>query len=92
MTAFEYGGTRFARKVGHVDCAMTVDNRGRGLGLVPTCQFTGPAALIVSTGKGDFYYLPGVGQPATVTISRGRPVCVLAARFREEIVRTIAGR
>ena len=45
------------------------------------CQFTSPAALTAKTKAGMFYFLPGVGKPATLIIQHDQPRCVLASKF-----------
>jgi len=70
----------FTRRFGHVECNVVPD--GGGTGFAPICQFSGPAVLKVSTGRGEFYFKPGVGKPATVTTPGGVPRCVMAANFK----------
>ena len=60
---------------------------GNGYQLV--CQFSSPAVLAVQTGKGLFYYEPGIGQKATVFVLDGTPRCVLASPFFAEWMRQV---
>lgn len=77
-----FDGVRFARRFGHVDCNEIAYDDGKGLGGFPVCQFTGPGTLQVTTPKGDFFFNPGVGQPATVAVPHDAPTCVMASNFR----------
>ena len=79
---FSYGGADFSRRFGHASCAAP-----QGGGLIPgevfhVCQFTGPAALAVTTSAGTTYFKPGVGRPATVTLREGKATCVVGGWFR----------
>ena len=74
---------RYDRRYGHADCSI-IKAGGAGNDFVPVCQFSGPAQLVVTTGKGAFYFAPGVGRPATVATRDGVPTCVIpkiAAKF-----------
>ncbi len=81
--AFEFDDVTFIRGYGHASCTEIVNDGGRGIGTFPECQFTSPAVLQVTTGKGDFYFLPGAG-PATVSVHHGEPSCVRAGWFKGE--------
>lgn len=76
-----YNEVTFARQFGHVEC-KDVDTRG-GAGFVthPVCQFTGPAAIRVKTGRGESFFEPGIGQVATVSVEDGRAQCALGGKF-----------
>ena len=81
--AFITNDIRYERRYGHADCSI-VKAGGAGNDFVPVCQFSGPAQLVVTTGKGAFYFAPGVGRPATVATRDGVPTCVIpkvAAKF-----------
>ena len=81
--AFITNDIRYDRRYGHADCSI-VKAGGAGNDFVPVCQFSGPAQLVVTTGKGAFYFAPGVGRPATVATRDGVPTCVIpkvAAKF-----------
>jgi hypothetical protein len=80
--AFEYEGVVMARRYGHVDCRMLRTNGGRGFSSFALCQFTGPGALHVKTGKTEAWFETGAGQPATVSTEGGVPRCVLNSKFR----------
>ena len=77
---FLYEEIEFGRAVGHADCAA-LKTGFLGLSTVPACQFTSPAALVVTTRKGEFFYVPQAGQPATVVVHDGVPKCVLGGKF-----------
>jgi hypothetical protein len=72
---FGFGGAFFARASGTGSCVMT---HGRGGAAFPTCRFTNPRVVQVSTAKGRFDFLPGPG-PATVTVRNGEAACTMAA-------------
>ncbi len=78
---FDYTGDVLGRVAGDASCSDVQDKGGKGLGVIKVCQFTSPAALTVKTKAGMFYFLPGVGQPATIIIRQGQPRCVLASKF-----------
>ncbi len=79
--SFDYDDVRFDRRFGHMSCAVIQDNGGKGPGSYPVCQFTSPAAIVVATRKGEFYFAPGIGQPATISAPHGQPVCVMNSKF-----------
>ena len=74
--AFITNDIRYERRYGHAACSI-VKAGGAGNDFVPVCQFSGPAQLVVTTGKGAFYFAPGVGRPATVATRDGVPTCVI---------------
>ncbi|MBA4012952.1 MAG: hypothetical protein C0481_13875 [Phenylobacterium sp.] len=81
--AFITNDIRYERRYGHADCSI-VKGGGGGNDFVPVCQFSGPAQLVVTTGKGAYYFAPGTGRPATVATHDGVPTCVIpkvAAKF-----------
>ncbi len=78
---FEYDDVTFTRGVGHTSCAVIHSDGGRGLASFPVCQFTGPAAVVVTTKRGVFYFAPGYGHPLTISVPDGRPACVLKSKF-----------
>ncbi len=85
--AFDYGGSRagtltygvvrFGRFAGHASCNQAPN----GLHTRLICQFTSPAALRIRTARGEVFYVPGVGRPATVIVDRDVPRCVMASNF-----------
>ena len=81
-----WGGTRFARWSGGVSCALL--DAHAGLGGRPVCQFTSPWNLVVTTPRGVYYFLPGVGKPATISVTDGLPSCVMASNFTARDDRT----
>ncbi|HEY0438000.1 MAG TPA: hypothetical protein VGC92_15275, partial [Phenylobacterium sp.] len=78
---FDYDGIRLGRWSGDVSCTDVHAEGGIGFGVDRICQFTNPTALSVVSRAGTFYFLPDVGQPATVVIHKDRPRCVLASKF-----------
>jgi hypothetical protein len=78
--AFEFGGVSFARRFGQVSCSTRPDGPGRAH--YPVCQFTSPDDLVISAKGQTRYFVPGVGQPATVSVRRGEFRCVMASHFR----------
>ncbi len=80
--SFDYREVKLARAYGHVECRQIKNAGGQGLGSHTVCQFTSPAVLQVTTAKGEFFFLPGIGRPATVAIEGGEAHCVLAGDYR----------
>ena len=76
---FDFNGDTFGRAIGDGDCDVAAASGSAGLGSYDVCQFNAPAVLYVKTGKGEFFYLPGVGHKATVITPGGVPRCVMAA-------------
>jgi hypothetical protein len=76
-----YDEVIFARQFGHVEC-KDVDSRG-GLGVLshPVCQFSGPTAIRVKSGRTEAFFEPGIGQVATVNVERGHAQCAMGGRF-----------
>ena len=78
---FDYDGAQFGRWAGDASCSDVKTHGGTGFGVDKVCQFTNPVALSVTSPAGAFYFLPGVGQPATLAIHDDVPRCVLASTF-----------
>jgi hypothetical protein len=76
---FDFNGDTFGRAIGDGECDVAAAKGGGGLASYNVCQFTGPAVLYVKTGRGAFFFTPGVGHKATVTTEGGVARCVLAA-------------
>jgi hypothetical protein len=76
-----YEGVIFGRQFGHMDCRTLRYGAGWGTAIYPVCQFTSPSALSVKTDKGEWFFAPGPGQPATVAVPHGRPRCVMDSNF-----------
>jgi hypothetical protein len=72
-----YDDVTFARGYGYANCNEIADKGGRGVGVVPVCQFNSPTALQVTTRRGTFYFATR-SSPATVSIADGVPHCVMA--------------
>lgn len=79
--AFAYDDLVIGRAFGHVSCGAAGNDHGRSVFTHPVCQFTGPGALRVQTPKGEFFFAPGPGRPATLSVEHGTPACVLASHF-----------
>jgi hypothetical protein len=79
---FDYDGVKLGRWSGDASCSDVHAKGGKAaFAIDKVCQFTNPMALSVVSPAGTFYFLPGVGQPATVVIHRDLPRCVLASKF-----------
>jgi hypothetical protein len=78
---FNYGDVTLGRAAGDASCSDVKEDAGKGLFNDRVCQFTSPAALTVVSRSGRYYFLPGVGQPATISIHRDVPKCVMASNF-----------
>jgi hypothetical protein len=76
-----YQDVVFRRQFGHVSCGALRYGAGWSPSVYPSCQFTSPRALTVTTSKGEWRFVIPPGQPATVAVPRGVPRCVLAANF-----------
>lgn len=76
-----YEGIVFGRQFGHMDCSALRYGAGWGTETYPVCGFTSPNALSVRTGKGEWFFAPGPGQPATVAVPHGQPRCVMDSNF-----------
>ncbi|WP_296598404.1 hypothetical protein [Phenylobacterium sp.] len=76
-----YEGVIFGRQFGHMECRSLRYGGGWGTKVYPVCQFTSPKSLKVTTPKGEWYFAPGPGQPATVGAPHGEAQCVMASNF-----------
>ena len=76
---FDFNGDVFGRAIGDGDCDVAAASGTGGLGSYDVCEFTSPAVLYVKTGRGEFFFLPGVGRKATVMTPNGVARCVMAA-------------
>ena len=81
---FDYDGTAFGRWSGDASCSDVKDKGGKGFATDKVCQFTNPTVLTVASPAGSFYYEPGVGQPATLSLHKDVPRCVLASKFTRQ--------
>ncbi len=78
----DYDGVKLGRWAGDVSCSDVHANGGQAaFAIDKVCQFTNPMALSVVSPAGTFYFLPGMGQPATLVIHRDVPRCVMASKF-----------
>lgn len=78
---FNYDGVTLGRAAGDASCSDVKQNGGKGFFTDKVCQFTSPAALAVVTKTGAYFFLPGVGQPATISVHGDTPRCVMASTF-----------
>jgi hypothetical protein len=76
---FDFNGDSFSRSFGDGDCSVAAANGSLGLGTYDVCEFTSPGVLSVKTSRGQFYFLPGLGQKATVMTPSGVARCVMSA-------------
>ena len=79
---FDYDGVTIGRLAGNVSCSDVKTRGGEGLGTDKVCQFTGPAVVTVVMKSGKSFYVPGVGQPASLLIHKDRPRCVMASNYK----------
>jgi hypothetical protein len=78
---FDYDGVDIGRHAGDASCSDVKDRGGTGFGTIRVCQFTSPAVLTLTSRKGAFYFVPGVGQPASLIIEDDTPRCVMASNY-----------
>ncbi|WP_309605089.1 hypothetical protein [Phenylobacterium sp.] len=78
---FDYDGVTIGRHSGDANCSDVKQAGGKGLFNDKVCQFTSPATLTVTSRAGTYFFVPGVGQPATLAIHRDIPRCVMASKF-----------
>jgi|GEM_PF-906889 len=78
---FNYDDVILGRAAGDASCSDVKQDGGKGLFNDKVCQFTSPAALTVVTASRRYYFLPGVGQPATITVHNDIAKCVMASNF-----------
>ncbi len=76
-----YEDVKIYRQFGHLSCSSIANDGGTGLGVYAVCQFTGPNVLRVVTRAGEWFFEPGIGQPATVATPHGEAHCVMASNF-----------
>ena len=95
INTFDFNGLRFGHRFGSAECSVTAGKPGLfGTGYVNLCQFSSPAVVSVSSGKGTTVWEPGVGREVTVFVDRGAPRCVMAspyfARWKQAVTETDA--
>ena len=76
--AFIIDTVTWARGSGAAMCDTLISDGGKGFTRVPVCQFSFPAALKITTPKGEYFFAPVTGR-ATVQVPDGTPQCVMAA-------------
>jgi hypothetical protein len=76
-----YENATVFRQFGHMSCSPIAYHGGGGFGSYAVCQFTGPNVLLVKTRKGEWFFVPGPGQPATIATPHDEAHCVLASNF-----------
>ena len=78
---FDYDGTAIGRYAGDANCQDVKSGGGKGFATDKVCQFTSPATLTVKSKAGMYYFVPGVGQPASLYIHHDVPQCIMASNF-----------
>lgn len=79
---FGYADAGFAYAYGHVACAEIHELGGRSLFRgYPVCQFTSPGVVAVDAAGATTFFVPGLGERATVSVRGGEARCVMAAKF-----------
>jgi hypothetical protein len=81
LKTFDYDGTTIGRTAGDVSCSDVKAGGGKGFSTDKVCQFTSPATLTVVSKAGKFFFVPGVGQPASLYIHHNTPKCIMASNF-----------
>lgn len=84
MKVFSYGGLKFGRKTGHVECVALPEPTAPWEKTVNyrVCQFTGPGLVSLTMEGKTTWYQPGWGRATTVTVRHGRASCVVGGWFR----------
>jgi len=77
----DYAGVTASRQFGHVSCSQLRYGEGWSPASYVVCQFTSPNMLRVETPKGEWYFAPGMGQPATISTPHDEAFCVMASKF-----------
>jgi hypothetical protein len=81
LKTFDYDGTTIGRTAGDADCEDVKSGGGKGFATDKVCQFTSPATLTVKSKAGLYYFVPGIGQPASLYIHHDVPRCIMASNF-----------
>ena len=81
LKTFDYDGTTIGRTAGDASCSDVKSGGGKGFPTDKVCQFTSPATLTVTSKAGSWFFVPGVGQPASLAIHHNVPRCVMASKF-----------
>src|SRR5580698_8286858 len=61
-----FGGVRFAREHGAMQCSDIADDGGRAHDTFPVCQFDQPGLIEVTTRRGSYWFWAGYMSPATI--------------------------
>jgi hypothetical protein len=77
---FDYEGIAFFRRRGPARCATVYEDGGRSDRGFAVCEFARPDELLVRTEQGNWYFRPGPGQAATVSMADGVARCVMGRR------------
>jgi hypothetical protein len=78
----DYDGVKLGRWAGDASCSDVHAGGGTAAFTIDkVCQFTNPMTLTVVSKAGTFYFLPDVGQPASLILHKDRPRCVMASKF-----------
>ena len=75
----DFGGVRFAREHGAMQCSDIADDGGRAHDTFPVCQFDRPGLIQVSTRRGLYWFWAGYMSPATIAVRHDVPSCVIGA-------------
>jgi len=86
---FDFNDVDFARHFGQANCDVAPTKGALGQGFYPVCQFSSPAVLAVRTARGMYYFEPGVGRAATVSVQDGVARCVLASPYWSAYMRAV---
>jgi len=81
LKTFDYDGVTIGRTAGDASCSDVKSGGGKGFSTDKVCQFTSPATLTVVSKAGSWFFVPGVGQPSTLSIHHDAPKCVMASKF-----------
>jgi hypothetical protein len=76
---FDYDGLVLGRAHGDAICSDIAYGGGVGLTTYPECQFNRPEVVELVMDRRMFFFAPGAGRPATLSIPHGKPRCVMNA-------------
>ena len=79
--SFTYGEATLTRSFGAVTCGAVPENPWWPVQSYRVCRFNNPGAIVVVTPTQRVVFEPTPGMPATVTLRRGVPSCVVAGDF-----------
>ncbi|WP_425995580.1 hypothetical protein [Caulobacter sp. DWR1-3-2b1] len=79
--AASYGGARFDRRSGFIQCVRRRYDLGHGRKDYAVCQFSSPQAVRVTIGGTETVFTQPVGRSLRVAIADRGPICVLIDRL-----------